>query len=260
MPREKFTISWGGVINIPVRLHPVVREEREQLQRDLHSITECCGQRVRRPYLCPVCGKESPPTKKGYRLENGQYVILEKEELEQIKLPSSETIVIEEYVPFQLDPKQVAKTFYINPRDQGAKGYAVLHYGLTLLNMMAVGRLTVSNNEHVVVSEPNGNFLVQAILWYPSDIQAPPEIKLIEQLSEKEMKLIVELIKLDSKNKLDLSQYRNRWVEQLQEIIRAKIEGREPVRIEVKKEEPTLDIGKALERMKELKLKAKAKA
>ena len=53
---------------------------------------------------------------KGYAVAKGQYVLVEDEELDEVKIESSRTIDIEKFVPrAQIDPRYMDTPYYIAP-------------------------------------------------------------------------------------------------------------------------------------------------
>ena len=123
---------------------------------------------------------------------------------------------------------------------------------LSLSAMVGIGTLTVHGKEHIIVVRARGRHLVLSLLWYPNEVLVPPEVP-EGMLTEHERELAKQLLEA-MRIKPDLSKYRNRYVEAVKEIIRAKSEGKEIKAVEVEAR-TTSDIGKALEESLKKRLK-----
>lgn len=248
---RKLTISFG-LVNIPIKLQPTAREQKVSF----HQITPCCGARVRLTTNCQNCGHDAPRAglKKGYEIAKGQYVVLTKEEIQSVRLPSAKTIVIEGFIASdKLDPLLLADTFYTEPDEKGETAYSLFAEALGLLGKVAVGRVVSNGRETPVAIRRWGNLLLLSLLWYPSEIRKPPEVQLREA-TERERGLARQLI--EACDGVDFTKFKDRYVEALQELIRAKAEGREVAPIaEVVPTE--IGIAEALEAsLKEVKVQA----
>ena len=99
----KGNISFG-LVNIPVSLYPATEENE-------YSFNQLCanGHRIKYKKWCPVEDREVPYTeiKKGYEVEKDNYVIIEKEDLDKIKIKTTKSIDIKEFV----DNKEFGSNF-----------------------------------------------------------------------------------------------------------------------------------------------------
>src|SRR5690606_20388729 len=108
-----------GLVNIPVKMFAAT-EDKDISMRYLHSK---CGSPLSYVRKCPVCEEEVPweNIQKGYEYEKGKFVIIEKEELEQLKTETSREIQILDFVHLsEIDPIYFQKTYYLGPGDTGA--------------------------------------------------------------------------------------------------------------------------------------------
>ena len=97
---------WKGIIHfgdtdVAVKLHSAVREERIQF----HLLHEPDQVRLRQQMICaleklPVPAEEQS---KGFEMEEGKYVIVDPEELEQTASESSRMIEVHEFVKTSAD-------------------------------------------------------------------------------------------------------------------------------------------------------------
>jgi DNA end-binding protein Ku len=231
-----------GLVNIPIKLHTATRDSKVSF----NQITPCCGARVNQALKCATCGREvsRAEVKKGYEVSKGNFVVLEPAEIEAVKLPSTKQITIEGFAPDIIEPILYADHYYISPEQGGEKAYALLCEALSLSAVVGVGTLTIHGKEHIIVVRARGRHLILSLLWYANEVLVPPEVP-EGMLTDAERGLAKQLLEA-MKVKLDLSKYRNRYVEAVQEVIRAKSEGREISAVEVEAK-ATMDLSKALQ-------------
>jgi DNA end-binding protein Ku len=243
----KFGISWG-LVNIPCKIHHVAKEETISF----HMISPS-GSRVRQKLIDEVTGEEVKrnETKKGYETAKGQYVIFDQEEIKALRLKSTKTIDIIGFTSAQ--PKMQPdfaliqkENYYISPEKGGEKGYSILYEVLKELNIMAVGRVVLSSGgkESIVTISVQRNMLLLTVLYYPCEIQQPPQVELV-QVSDKEKELGKQLIQ--ALGKPDFNELKDRYINAVKELIKAKMEGREIKPIEIQ-ETTESDIAAALEK------------
>lgn len=254
MRERKLTISFG-LVNIPVKLHNATKEQKVSF----NQITPCCEARINLVPKCKTCGNvvNRAELKKGYEVAKDQYVLLTKEEVQSVRLPSAKSIVVEGFIPYEeLDPLLFAETFYVEPDENGV-AYSLLAEALGLLHKVAIGKVVSNGKENIVAIRRWRNLLLLNILWYPSEIRKPPEVQLCET-SERERELTKTLI--EACEGVDLKKSTDRYIEALKELIRAKVEGREikPIAEVIPTQES--GIADALEASLKQRLKVKAQA
>lgn len=232
-----------GVVNIPISLHTATRESKVSF----NSITPCCGTRVNSVYRCQGCGKEvnRAEVKKGWDLGNGKFAILEKAEIEAVRLRTVKSIAVEGFVPAHLiDPIQMATSYYVAPVEGGEKAYSLIAEALNLSALHALARITTHGREHTAVIRARGRNLVLTTLYYPEEVLTPPEIPQAV-LSEREQELAKQLLEGYKIEQLDLTQYKNRYVDAVKELINAKLLG-QPIPAPKVEVAPAMDLTQAL--------------
>ena len=121
----KGSVSFG-LVNIPVGVF-LATEDRE------FSFNQLCanGHRIRYKKWCPIEEREVSYSeiKKGYEITKDQYIVLEKGDLDKIKLKTTNTIDIKEFVDEKdLDPILIEKSYYVAPdsKSKNDKAYSLL--------------------------------------------------------------------------------------------------------------------------------------
>lgn len=218
----KFGISFG-LVNIPIKIHRATKEEKI----GFNMLSPCCHSRARQKLVCEQCKAEleRAKTKKGYEVSKGNYVILDRQDVNNVKLKSTKSIEIVGFISAgSVDPLVYKENYYIAPEKGGEKGYAILLQALAELGIMAVGRMVMSGKEYTVIITSRKNLLILTVVYYPSEVVAPPTVAPIE-ISEREKELAKKL--LENLGRPNLRELKNRYVEALKELIQAKVEGRE---------------------------------
>lgn len=185
---------------------------------------------------------------KGYQYEPGQYVIIDPEDIEKVKIKSTKIIEIEAFV----DAAEVHPTLYDTPYFAGPDGeiaikaYALLCETLKQAGKLGVGKVVIRDRESPVLLAPQENGLVMYKLRYPQDVRDINKIPELgtDEVDEDQLKLSRTLVESMSKSLEDV-EFKDKYRDALKEMIQAKIEGKEIVTM-AEEETPTIDIMTAL--------------
>jgi DNA end-binding protein Ku len=114
---------------------------------------------------------------KGYMLDKDQFIEVSKEELEEIALESTRTIEIDEFVDkSDIDPRYLIRPYYIRPDGKvGHDAFAVIRETIREMNKVAIGRMVLTNREHIIALEPMDKGLVGTLLRYPYEVRSETE-------------------------------------------------------------------------------------
>ncbi len=185
---------------------------------------------------------------KGYQYEPGQYVIVEAEDFEKIKLKSTKVIEIEGFV----DASEVHSTLFDTPYFAGpdgevaAKAYGLLCQALKESGKMGIGRVVLRDRESIMMMAPEKNGLLLYKLRYPEEVRKMDNIPDLEAIETDDEQLKLAHTLVDSMTtSLDKIKLKDRYHGALREMIEQKIEGKEIVVYE-EEEKPVVDIMMAL--------------
>ena len=172
---------------------------------------------------------------KGYQYEPGQYVIIEPEDFEKVKLKSEKVIEIRGFVDSsEVSPSLFESPYYLGPDgDVAAKTYGLLAETLKQSNKLAVGSVVLRDRETPLLLAPHESGIVMYRLRFPNEVRDMNEVPLIREVkAEKEqLKLAKTLVDSMAMKFRDI-EIRDNYTEKLKEIIDAKIAGREVVVVE----------------------------
>ncbi len=251
----KGAISFG-LVNIPIQVFSAEQKE------EYTSFSQLCqkGHKIKYKKWCPVEEREVPwsEIKKGYEITKNNYVVIEKEEIENIKLKTTNTIEIKEFINLEeFDPLFVEKSYYIGP-DTGkkkkgsnnatnaipAKAYSLFVKILNETKKVAIGKVVLRDKEQLVGLRAYQRGLVMHQLKYLDEIRPMDEIGGLDsaqKIDANELSLGKTLVEDLTAEEFDLGQYSDAYAKELEKLIEAKSRG-EKVTIkeeEEKPEEPT---------------------
>src|ERR1700681_1349854 len=193
-PTWKGSISFG-LVYIPIAVYPATKEEKlsfRQLRKtDLSPI--------KYKKVAEADMKEVPADDivKGYEYEKGRYVVLSDEDFEKVRIESTHSIDITDFVDLQdVDPKFFYKPYFLEPQKGGEKAYAVLHKALSGTGKIGVAKVVISNREHLAAVKPDGLFLILELMHFAHEILSAEELNRgpSTTLHEKELKMAQALI------------------------------------------------------------------
>ena len=192
---------------------------------------------------------------KGYEIAKDNYVLIQKEELESIKLKTTKTIDIKEFVDArEVDPIFVQKSYYVAPDSKTPdKAYVLLVNILKNTEKIAIGKVVLREREQLVALRAFQRGIVMHILHYLEEIRPMDEIKEISEtaaskvkLGEQELALGKILVEQLGSGRFDISNYSDAYTDELEKLIEAKSQGRQHIVKEEEPKETTRDLLEAL--------------
>jgi DNA end-binding protein Ku len=228
--------TWKGflkisLVNIPVRVFPATDSAATISFNQLH--TEC-QTRIQQKRWCPSCEREVPMSEiaKGYEFEKGRYVVMTEDDVSKVRPESTRVINLVQFTEAaSIDPIYIEKPYYLAPDGAMAtEAFAVMREGMK--GKAGIGKLALYGREYLVAVQPREKGLVMYTMRHAREVRSMDSIDELENVPSKvkpdEIKLAKQVIG-NFESKLDLSEYRDEYQEELQRIIDAKIAGEEVV-------------------------------
>jgi len=185
---------------------------------------------------------------KGYQYEPGQFVIIEQEDIDKIKLKSTKVIEIEGFVKSEeVHPTLFEAPYFIGPDgDIAAKTYGLLCQTLKDSGKIGVGKVVLRDRETPVLINPYERGMMMYKLRYPSEVRSMGEVpQLLEVRTDKEQLKLAKTLVDSMTTKFANIEMKDHYYDALKSLIDAKIAGKEIVT--VAEEEPkVVDIMTAL--------------
>ena len=188
---------------------------------------------------------------KGYEYRPDEYVLVSEEELRRITPPTSSDMQILEFVHLrEIDPVYFETSYYVAPEQAGEKPYALLYAALRKTGYVALAQIAVYRREHVAVIRAGDRGVLMHTMFYANEVRKEQEFKADRGIvSGKELDLAVKLIEALA-TKFEPEKFKDKYREQVEALIAAKIQGREVVsgRAEPAPAAPVVDIMEALQK------------
>ncbi|MFF5206854.1 Ku protein [Streptosporangium sp. NPDC000396] len=218
-----------GLVTIPVKVHAAT----EQRNVTFHLVHQEDAGRIRLRRICVVCEEEVPyaDVAKGYELPAGEMVVLGDDDFEDLPLSTSRRIEVLQFSPAdQIDPILFGKSYYLEPDPLGVKPYVLLRDAVERSGQLAIVKVALRQRESLAVLRVReGVFVLETMLW-PDEVR-PADFTFLEEdvdIRSQELQMAESLIESMVAD-FDPSQYKDTYREALQEVIEAKITGREVV-------------------------------
>lgn len=233
MPRP----SWKGhirlsLVSVPVEGYTAAAGGESNIS--LNQLHRGCGARIRYKKVCEVHGEVSnDEIVKGYEYADDQYAVIDPDEINQLRTDADRAINIDRFVkPEQLDPIYFSgSTYFLMPGGRaGEKPYTLLQKAMTAENVVGIAQAVISNREQLVVLRPMGHLLTASVLNYASEMRKAEEFEadLHEgDVAAAEVKLARTLIMATRMKEPELESYHDLYNERLQELIDAKVAGKQ---------------------------------
>jgi DNA end-binding protein Ku len=161
---------------LSVALYPATSESEKISFNQLNRQT---GHRIKYLKVDADTGEEVPNEDivKGYMLDKETFVEVSKEELEEVALESTHTIEIDEFVEkSEIDPRYLIRPYYLRPDGKvGHDAFAVIRETIREMIKVAIGRVVLTNREHIIALEPMDKGLVGTLLRYPYEVRSEDE-------------------------------------------------------------------------------------
>src|SRR6266576_1329704 len=173
--------NWKGCLRLslvtcPVALYPATSESEKVSFNQLNRKT---GHRIKYAKVDADTGEEvaNEDIVKGYKVDTDTFIEVTKEELENVALESTRTIEIDEFVDrSEIDPRYLIRPYYLVPDGKvGHDAFAVIRETIREMNKVAIGRVVLTNREHIIALEAFNKGLMGTLLRYPYEVRSEAE-------------------------------------------------------------------------------------
>jgi DNA end-binding protein Ku len=235
------TISFG-LLNVPVKLYSAVSRKTIRF----NELRESDSSRVRHKRVAESDGKEVSYDEivKGYEISPDRYVVLTRDELNDLVPEKTRTIDIQDFVDLeQIDPIYFESPYYLGPAEGAEKAYGLLVRAMDSVGKAAIARFVLRNKEHLAAIRPMGDVLTLTTMRFADEVVSPDELDDVlpdgaPRVEKREREMAEKLI--DSlAGDFDPDKYHDEYREQLLSLIEQKGEGKEIVAADSEEPEPT---------------------
>ena len=244
---------WKGhirfsMVTIPIRLYNAVDSGSSIRFHQLHKQD---NGRVRYEKVCRTCSETlgGSDIVKGYEYGPDEYVIVDEEDFEKVKIKSSKIIEIEGFVSTdEVDVSMYDTPYFAGPDgDVAVKVYALLTKALSESGKLGVGKVVLRDREDMVLIGCQDNGLVLYKVRYPQFLRSINDVPGLTDtdVSDDELKLAQSLVDSMLKSLSDI-EIKDTYHADVKDMIDAKVEGKEVVMAGDDEVKPVVDIMTAL--------------
>ncbi len=231
-----------GLLNVPVKLYSAVSKKSVSFR----ELRESDGSRVRHKRVAEADGEEVEygDIVKGYEIAPEQYVVITKDELEELDPKKTRAIEISDFVDLdEIDPIYFDHPYYLGPDKGAERAYALLVKAMADSKKVAIARFVLRNRESLAALRPMGDVMTMATMRFADEVVSPEEItelfaEDVEAPKKKELDMAKALI--DSlADDFDPDSYHDQYREELLSLIERKAKGESIVAAPTEDAQPT---------------------
>ncbi|MGW3018656.1 non-homologous end joining protein Ku [Streptomyces longwoodensis] len=219
-----------GLVTVPVGLYTATQDHAVHF----HQLQRGTSDRVRTKRVNERTGDEVDfkDIVKGYEVDDGQYVVVEPDELDEIAPGRSKTIDISDFVDLdRIEPVYFDRTYYIAPRGKEyTEVYELLRAALAEADKVGIATFVMRNKQYLTALRAEDSVLVLQTLHWTDEVRDPeqelPELPSSRAGRGKQMDMALQLVDALSTD-WEPSRYRDTYQEKVRELVRAKAEGEE---------------------------------
>jgi len=224
---------WQGhlrlaLVSCPVRLTPGTTEA-ERIR--LNKLNRETGNRLRQQMIDPETGEavSGDEIVMGYQYEKGHYVTVEREELQELQIDSSQTLDIERFVEAgEVDWMYWDTPYIVEPDGKtGIDIFVTIREAMRRKKVTAIGRAVIGRRERAVLIQPCGKGMMLSTLRDADEVRIPKlffqDIKDIE--IDKEYLSMAEQLIDRMRGPFDPSLFEDRYQEALRTLVESKLKG-----------------------------------
>ncbi|MBK61695.1 MAG: Ku protein [Altererythrobacter sp.] len=251
---------WQGqirlaLVSIPVEIYSASKSGAKIRFNQIH---EPSGKRISYEKVVPGVGPvDRDDIIRGYEVSKGNYVLLEDEEIEAVKIESKRTLELVQFVDScEIDPLYFDKPYYVAPQDELAEeAFVVLREALRKAKKVALGQLSVRGSEKLVAIKPCGKGLLLETLRYSDEVRAGQSFfDGIEEAKPKKELLDLASTLIEQKSApFDASEFEDRYADALRKLIDKKSKSKSKKTIIEDVDDPESSGGNVIDLMAALK-------
>ncbi|MAW87320.1 MAG: Ku protein [Phyllobacteriaceae bacterium] len=233
---------WKGqlrlsLVSIPVELYSARKTASKISFRQIH---EPSGKPVRYQKVVSGVGPvKNEDIVKGYEYGDGKYLLIDPEDVSEIRLETKKTLELVQFVDAcEIPPIYFDKPYYMVSADELAEdAYRVVRDALRETGMAGLGQLTMRGREYLVAVRPCGDGMLLETLHYAEEIRdAEPMFAQVEDLKADDELLEVATTLIERKSApFDATVFRDNYAEALRDLIDRKTKSKATGRVELEK-------------------------
>jgi DNA end-binding protein Ku len=237
-----------GEVTAPVALYTAASSSERIAFNILNRKT---GNKVRREFIDSETEKpvDKDDQVKGYEIENGQFIVLDPEEVAAAVPESNKTMTVLSFIPAnEIDDVYFDKPYYLAPDRLGGDVFAALREGMRRAQVAAIARTVLFRRMRTLLIRPDGDGLIATTLNFDYEVRDAQEAfsEMPDLKIEGEMLDLAKHIIKTKVGEFHIEEFEDRYEIALKELVTAKIEGRPVPKVKVPAISTPNDLLKAL--------------
>src|SRR4051812_1725525 len=230
MPRAIWSgaISFG-LVSVPVKAFAAVRDHSVHF----NQLEKGTGARIQYKKVSDKTGKEVTGDKieSGYEISSGKYVVVEDDELEQLRPRTSRTIDVADFVELsEIDPIYYERTYWLGPDGEAAqRPYRLLLAAMEAEGKAGIGTVVMRKKQYLAAIRPLDGALAMSTMRFADEVVPQSDIDALPgkgaKVEPKELKLASQIIGSLATD-WDPKRYHDTYTEELKSLIEAKAKGK----------------------------------
>jgi DNA end-binding protein Ku len=224
---------WKGqlrlsLVSIPVEMYSATNRSSTISFRQIHKPS---GKPVRYEKVVPGIGPvDADDIWKGYEVESDEYVLIQPEEIDRIKLETKKTLELIQFVDItEIPPIYFDKPYFLAPTDELAEdAFRVVRDALSQSRKAGLGQLAMRGREYLVAVRPCGSGLLLETLHYEEEIRKtdPFFSSISKKKAEKELLSVAADLIEKKTAPFDASAFKDRYADAIRQLVADKSKGR----------------------------------
>lgn len=166
---------WQGqirlaLVSIPVEIYTATKRGAQIAFKQIHGPS---GKAVHYEKVVDGLGAiDTDDIRKGYEIDKGEFVLLDQDEIDGVKLESRKTLELTQFVDAdEIDVIYYEKPYYVVPADDLAEeAFIVLRDALRRAKKVGLGQLAMRGREYIVSLKPCGRGMILETLRYADEV------------------------------------------------------------------------------------------
>ena len=253
VPNMKPRCTWTGylklsLVTVAVRVYTAISTTEKITFNQLHK---SCHQRIKQKLVCPIHGEVArEDLVKGYEYEADKFVTLNETDLESVRLETTCTIDLVQFIrPEELNPMFLDTPYYVGPDGPVAEeGFVVICEALRRAKRFGIGRVVLGGKEKLVALKPLSKGLAFFTLRYATEVRAATAYfeDLVQQAPDAAQVALAQKLIESKSSAFNLANFTDRYHTALLDLIKAKIDGTQPVLVQRNGTVPVINLMEAL--------------
>jgi len=223
------------------------------------------GHRVERQFIDSETGKpvERDDQVKGYQLENGDYIVIEGDEIAALMPESDKVLNIKAFIAYDgIDKLYFDRPYYLAPVDEhDEEALSLIVRSMLDGKVAALAEAVLFRRNRTLLIRPHDDHIVATMLNFDYEVRSADSVfdEIPDFKFDKEMLELAGHILKTKQGTFEPSEYEDRYEAALVELVKAKIEGRALPKKKQPRESKVVDLMEALRQSAGLSGKATAK-